>query len=290
MSTLFDWALENKQELISEWDYTLNKSSISTVTAYSKYKAWWSCDKCYGKWQASIYSRTKGKTGCPYCAGKKVLPGYNDLATKNPDLALEWNTSKNEAAPTNVRPGSHRKVWWKGKCGHEWEAEIKSRAIGGNGCPYCSGQRVLQGYNDLATINPVLAFEWDEKKNGDLSPDKITSHSNRIIWWKCSKCGHEWKASVYDRNDKGYGCSKCSQSMRTSTPEKSVAFYLEKAGLDIEEGYHNPDMLGNFELDCYIPSKKIAIEYDGAIWHSDTEDAHKKRDARKHKICSNSGI
>ena len=43
---------------------------------------------------ASVGSRIKG-TGCPYCAGQKVLEGYNDLATTNPELLEEWDYQKN---------------------------------------------------------------------------------------------------------------------------------------------------------------------------------------------------
>lgn len=33
--------------------------------------------------------------GCPYCAGRKVLPGFNDLASKSPDVAAQWNPALN---------------------------------------------------------------------------------------------------------------------------------------------------------------------------------------------------
>ena len=63
------------------------------------------------------------------------------LALENPELVLEWSEN-NELSPMDVTIGSHKKVWWKGKCGHEWEAIIKNR-VNGSGCPYCSGNKVL---------------------------------------------------------------------------------------------------------------------------------------------------
>lgn len=71
----------------------------------------------------------------------KLIVGQNDLATVNPNLAVEWHPSKNGSLlPSQITAGSNKKVWWLGKCGHEWEAAIYSRAAG-KGCPYCYGKK-----------------------------------------------------------------------------------------------------------------------------------------------------
>ena len=58
-----------------------------------------------------------------------------------PDVAREWHPVKNKALnPSNVTSGSHMKVWWKCKKGHEWQASIRNR-VGGSNCPYCYNQR-----------------------------------------------------------------------------------------------------------------------------------------------------
>jgi integrase len=67
-----------------------------------------------------------------------------------PELASEWS-EENEIKPTEVSIGSHKKVIWKCKLGHEWIATVKSRTINRTGCPYCSHNKVLAGFNDLAT-------------------------------------------------------------------------------------------------------------------------------------------
>lgn len=41
------------------------------------------------------------------------------------------------------------------------------------------------------------------------------------------------------------------------------------------------------ELDIYIPSKRIAIEYDGAFWHNPSKI---KRDTKKYQLCQEKGI
>ena len=124
--------------------------------------------------------------------------GYNDLLTKNPELAKEWNYERNgDLKPEDVTASSGKKVWWKCNKGHEWQAVVCNRSYG-SGCPICSGQKVLSGFNDLASKAPVLAMQWHPTKNGDLTPSTITAFSSKKVWWQC-EYGHEWQATVNQR-------------------------------------------------------------------------------------------
>lgn len=190
--------------LITEWHSS--KNGVLTpynVTFTSNKKAWWQCVKGH-EWKAIVSNRTNGRN-CPYCAGKKVC-GSNCLATVNPELAKEWHSTKNgNLTPSDVTPGSHKKVWWQCRKGHEWEAMIYSRNKA-SGCPYCSGQKICED-NCLATIDPDLAKEWHPNKNGNLTPFDVTPGSSRQkVWWLCSK-GHEWETRIYVR--KRCGCPYC---------------------------------------------------------------------------------
>lgn len=86
-------------EVAKQWHPTKNGDlTPADVSAGSKRKAWWICDKGH-EWEAVISSRARGN-GCPYCANKKVLEGYNDLGTTNPELLSEWCYDLNtESAP-----------------------------------------------------------------------------------------------------------------------------------------------------------------------------------------------
>ena len=64
-------------------------------------------------------------------------------------------------------PGSGEKVWWICNMNHRWQASIVSRTKGSK-CPYCSGICVIRGKNDLATLRPDIAAEWNDEKNGEL--------------------------------------------------------------------------------------------------------------------------
>ena len=129
---------------------------------------------------------------------KQYISEYRELVT-------EWS-EKNNIRPEDVTKGSHKKLWWKGKCGHEWEAVVKNR-VNGSGCPICSGNKVVTGENDLETCCPDVAAEWSDK-NEQFSPQNVAIQSNKKVWWKC-RFGHEWKAKIADRT-RGHGCPYCA--------------------------------------------------------------------------------
>ena len=199
--------LKDNKELLKEYYAKKNiELDLNEISLGTHKKVWWKCVNGH-EWEAEVCSRSKGH-GCPYCNNLKAWSGYNDLATVNPELANEWNYEKNrDLRPCEVLPGSHKKVWWRCSNGHEWEAVIKDRT-NGNNCPYCSNQKVWSGDNDLATVNPELVKEWDQKKNGNLKPNQILPGSEKKVWWKCAQ-GHSWSAAVFNRS-KGVGCPYCS--------------------------------------------------------------------------------
>ena len=134
------------------------------------------------------------------------------MLTINPTLAKEWNHEKNDKlTPSDVMPNSNKKVWWKCSNGHEWQAMVSSRNKGAC-CPYCSGRNAIKGENDLQTVNPTLAKEWNYEKNNGLTPMDVLPNSGKNVWWKCSE-GHEWQARIADRN-KGRGCPICRKNGR----------------------------------------------------------------------------
>ena len=139
-----------------------------------------------------------------------LMEKENSIIEKKPELKKEWNYDKNkQLKPEFIPYSSNKKVWWKCKKGHEWEAIVSSRYYGA-GCPYCSGRKALEGYNDLITLNPSFIEEWDYYKNKNINPNNITTMSNKKVWWKCSKCGFEWETSVAHRSE-GKGCPECGK-------------------------------------------------------------------------------
>ena len=114
--------------------------------------------------------------------------------------------------PSDLCAQSNKRVWWKCQKGHEWQAPVNGRTgKEKRGCPICANHTTLQGYNDLASMFPDIAREWNIERNGDLSPEKVVYGSGKRVWWKCDN-GHEWQARIVDRtNNHGSGaiCPYC---------------------------------------------------------------------------------
>lgn len=204
-------------ELIPKWDSAKNAPKvIDSVGRGSHGKYWWKCSNDHS-WESTIsyVASTRGlnskSEGCPYCSGKKVLVGFNDLNTVFPEIATQWHPTKNGSLePTDVTSGNNKKVWWVCDKNHEWETAISHRCSKDKtGCPYCSGQKVLVGFNDLATVSPELSAQWHPTKNGSLEPTDVTAGNNKKVWWQCDK-GHEWEAKVGNRFYLNRGCPYCS--------------------------------------------------------------------------------
>ena len=58
----------------------------------------------------------------------------NSLAEVHPELVSEWSEKNLLLTPDGITFGSNKKVWWKGTCGHEWQASVKARS-NGEKCP-----------------------------------------------------------------------------------------------------------------------------------------------------------
>ena len=206
--TFYDFCLENgKTHLLDQWDRAGNLPHTPENTSHgSRKRVWWICDRGH-RWQAVVQSRGAQDSRCPVCAGRQVEPGFNDLASRYPHLADQWDRERNGAlTPDRVLPGTHRKVWWQCPQGHQWQALIKAR-VSGAGCPVCTSRRVEPGENDLATRYPDLAAQWDHDRNAGLTPDQVLPGSTRKVWWVCDR-GHRWQAAVSARAS-GTGCPFC---------------------------------------------------------------------------------
>ncbi|OUN99619.1 hypothetical protein B5F98_00095 [Pseudoflavonifractor sp. An44] len=221
---------EMRPELAKEWSQK-NTLAPTEVTIGSNKKVIWQ-GACGHEWTASIRSRVSGN-GCPYCAHRKVMEGFNDLNTRFPELAKEWSPRNHPLKPTQVTAFTNRRVWWRCKHGHEWFTLISTRSTLGSPCPYCSGRKLLPGFNDLATRRPELAKEWSEQ-NGDFTPDQVKEHAKDKVWWKCSACGYQWKASVISRVTGGQ-CPACvkrrENSLAETDPELTAQWDEKKNGV-----------------------------------------------------------
>jgi hypothetical protein len=213
----------------------------------------------------------------------------NCLATKFPEIATEWHPTKNDdLTPYDVTAGSHKKVWWQDKKGHEWETDIKSRtSFLKRGCPYCTNRKACKD-NCLATKFPEIAAEWHYTKN-DTTPKNVLPGCGKKYWFQCKK-GHEWKATINSRTSCKCGCPICNESKG----EKKTAEILLSLNIKFKRQwrfksckYKNP-----LPFDFVIKTKNgiKTIEYQGEqhyipIWKIKRKSyCHSKKRCNKTKM------
>lgn len=235
--------------LAAEWN---DPEDIDDFSHGSNYEAHWKCQRGH-EYTASVGYRVKGYGDCIAC----VSIGY-----MHPHLVPEWDTEKNTASPFEVRAGSGKKVWWTGvQCQHSWEMEARARVRFNYGCPYCSGQRVLEGFNDLATTHPELADQWDYQKN-KKRPTEITHGVKTKVWWTDARCGHSWEMSPLHRTKlKDPSCIVC-RSVAVKHPELVKEWADKNDPFTIAAGSHT-----RIKWKCLLNPKHV---WDAATYNRST--------------------
>ena len=202
--------LESQNPTVAkEWDLSKNDLRPSEVVLRSARKAWWVCSRGHS-YEAQISSRTSQGTGCAYCAGTKILAGFNDFETVSPPYLAEWNYQKNSVKPSEVGPAVRKMAWWTCSIGHDYECTLVQRSHG-YGCPYCGSRKILSGFNDFESQYPELARFWDAEKNG--KPASLAPKSSpKPAWFRCD-FGHSYRSStnsIAGRGKTHSGCPTCS--------------------------------------------------------------------------------
>jgi rubrerythrin len=263
---------ETHPDLCKEWDYERNGNiTPNNVTFGSGRIVSWICETCNYRWKAKVVKRTRRSQGCPSCAGR-VANDTNNLKTLRPDLAEQWDCEKNGSlTPSNITFRSNKKVWWKcDVCDYEWKTTPNHRARSNDSkCPCCNG-KTLTSKNRLSDKYPKIALEWDYNKNLTTIPRNVFVGTHEKYWWICPN-GHSYESAVYSRVE-GKGCPECSKGRKTSFPEQAIYYYIKQIFQDSENRHNLVSKNGVIEVDIYIPSLKLAIEYDGFYFHRKTQE------------------
>jgi len=145
-----------------------------------------------------------------------------------------------------------------------------------------SRSSTLKQYCDKNLGFSYLLDEYDIDNNQEM-PNTISCSNNNKVFWICQKCHHKWTSTIRNRLT-GHGCPSCRVSPQTSFSKKILYYYIKKVFPDAVHNY-NPKFLNGKEVDVFIPSISLAIEYDGQRWHQDAE-----RDKLKDDLCANNKI
>lgn len=208
----------------------------------------------HGEFWMTPNSHLSKKQGCPYCAGhmrktneqfiKDAREVHGDKYDYSKVNYINNRTDIIVTCPThgdfNVKPDNH---------------------LAGNGCPKCAGKH--------RTTEELLQLLKDSR--GDRYDYSLASmetmDDHYCIPIICGK--HGIFRQNYRMHLNGANCPVCSNGI---SKEEFFLFEFIKNTLGHNDTVSRVrGVLSNplQELDIYIPSKKIAIEYDGLIWHSD---------------------
>ncbi|WP_442872446.1 zinc-ribbon domain-containing protein [Coprococcus sp. AM100_B19A] len=107
------------------------------------------CPTCHGNYPARIIEVINGVTDCPYCSGRKALPGKISFAALHSDLMEDWDFIANYylVNPDKILDAYSQKVWWncKRSSDHKYPLSPADKVFyqkrHRESCPYCKGRR-----------------------------------------------------------------------------------------------------------------------------------------------------
>ena len=208
-------------------------------TSGSNYQATWKCPLCSSTWKSPICSIVSRKVKfCKACSmrenGKTLTKvktaKHGSLADRSDILLRQWDYEANgNLSPYEIPLNYTFPVSWKcDKCGYQWSLSPNSRVRAGSiaDCPHCTGRVAMPGVDDLETLYPDVAKDWDYEKNNGVLPSQIKPYSNKKYYWHCPTCGKSYPAYPGNRI-KGCGCSDCKGAKISIKKGKPVGQFDE---------------------------------------------------------------
>lgn len=201
-------------DIAAQWS-DRNPVSPYECSPGSNFSAWWVCDLGH-EYDAIVKTRTYRGCGCPYCANKRILVGFNDLATTHPEIARELFDEENGGITArDITFGSEKELWWKCDNDHKYKLKVYRR-VEIMGCPHCYSEKILFSSGivkngNLLETHPEIARELCDEKNEGVTAENITYGMDRMLWWKCLE-GHVYECRVSARTRNGKKCPKCYDS------------------------------------------------------------------------------
>lgn len=264
--------------VMNHWIHEKNTIDPGFIGGGNSCMVWLRCDEGHEA-RVSLATRftawLNGQFSCRKCQGlHRGRRSLKTVASEHPLMVKEWADS-NKRKPCEVGYRAGLSIDWVCHLGHIWSETVAARAIYGTGCPYCSGHRVLAGFNDLATVNPEVAMQWHQ--DNELRPEDVTAGSNIRVKWLCPQ-GHEWCVPVNNR--KRTGCPECART-QISLVERLLWERVERlvGGVEIDARIPVADGGRNRRARCdaMIDDVGLVLEYDGEYWHRERHASDLKK-------------
>lgn len=235
---------------------------------------------CGFEWKVRPNSMTgKQKTGCPKCGNKegaeKLRRSHDEF---NSLIQVRYNKEYTLLSQYQTK---RKKIKVRHDiCGYEWETSAENLIKPGVITP-CKKCRIE---NKRLNKEDILQQIYEKVQDEYTLIDKYTGMSTKTKM-RHNKCGYVWDVRMdnFLRNDSR--CPKCA--IDQSVPEQIIYFYIKQIYPDTISKY-KPSWLGKQEIDIFIPSINVGIEYDDGFFHSSLDsfkrDMKKSDKIKKHQI------
>lgn len=281
-----------------------NVEDVDVIPTDSNRMLDWKCLTCnqvfdHSVWQMkNLLDNGHIEDACPYCSFRILKVGVNDFATTQPELA---STLINAASShTFMENDSTKRTWVCEVCGSTYVTTPAQR-VNGVGCKTCSAMKRGKERRAISSMNnPVPQWlidlgESQEQKN--LISSLSAGNCKVLVTIRYPDCNHTRTTNV---NNIIYypSCPKCSSGQSTSKAQEEIYDFVKSILPESESKevvYNDRIVLSPKELDIYIPSRNMAIEYNGLYWHSclpgsDEESKFRHESEDKYWKCKEKNI
>jgi len=259
-----------KQTLQWLTDHASSKNGRCLSTEYinNKTNCRWECGLGH-QWEATAHNVIDSDTWCGACEANQKL---------NIDDLYATGAAKGGKCLSTEYIGTSAKYLWECSLGHQWEATANSVRCD-HWCPICAGNTL----NDIQWL-----YDLAKKRDGTCLSIEYTSSRSKYLW-KC-KDGHQWEARASDIAYKESWCPRCP--LKISASHQGILDFVVSLDSTLEVICNDRAKISPLELDIWIPSKNLAIEFCGQYWHGELHNSGvaNTRHYDKYKKCLDSGI
>lgn len=140
---------------------------------------------------------------------------------------------------------------------------VEGHLEGQVGCKWCREYNAPISYSEFVRRSVEL---WGEGR-WDIFEESYTSYAD-LITFRCLVHDRTFTQRGADHLRGNSGCVPCSRSS-ASKAEDQIAEFIESKGISVERNVRNLIPSRSLEVDIYLPSCQVAIEYNGVYWHSE---------------------
>ena len=208
--SFFDWCKENdRTNLLSLWDYTLNDKTPKEIGYSSNLKYYFKCPRGIHeselKYLTSLIKQKQYKCSKCESIGQFIIDKYGEDYLKQ-----KWS-AKNTESPFSISRGSNKKIWiscTESKY-HPDYLQCASSFSKGCKCPYCAKKKIVKE-DSLGYVYPISLGVWSEKN--ELSPYCVTPGSETEVYWKCENHKHlDYKRRINNSSTYNFKCPICAK-------------------------------------------------------------------------------